>query len=279
MQRRRLLAAGAVSALGGLGAVGAPAQQDSALERVKKRGVISVAVYTEMPPFNEEGKGIDVDVATAIAEGLGVKLSLLAFGAGENIGDDLRNAVWRGHYLGWGPADVMLHVPMDRPLIDANPQVEVFGPYYRERIMLAWDREQGPVPESLGALKGKPVAVAGASLAGWLLAGAEGGVLAATLDTQHPDGFSAARVLLAGKAVAAGGLASELESALAAQSKRYAIVPLPTPRAPRDGWVIGCAVKKGNTDLARAIQDRLVQLSGNNALRDIFARHSVSWKQ
>lgn len=277
MRRRRLLAAAALSALGA--APAAAQSQDSALARVKQRGVLSVAVYTEMPPFNDGGKGIDVDVANAIAEGLGVKLSLLAFGAGENIGDDLRNAVWRGHYLGWGPADVMLHVPMDRPLIEANPQVEVFGPYYRERVMLAWDREQGPTPEALGVLKGRPVAVAGASLAGWLLAGGEGGVLRDTLDTQHPDGFSAARALLAGKAVAAGGLASELESALAASAKRYAIVPLPTPRAPRDGWVIGCAVKKGNTDLARAIQQRLVELSGNNALRDLFARHSVNWKQ
>ena len=276
MQRRRLLAAAALSALGTAPAAAQPS--DGALARVQQRGVLSVAVYTEMPPFNEDGQGIDVDVAKAIAEGLGVKLSLLAFGAGENIGDDLRNAVWRGHYLGWGPADVMLHVPMDRPLIEANPQVEVFGPYYRERVMLAWDREQGPVPESLGVLKGKPVAVAGASLAGWLLAGAEAGVLRETLDTQHPDGFSAARALLAGKAVAAGGLASELESALAASARRYAIVPLPTPRAPRDGWVIGCAVKKGNTDLARAVQDRLVQLSGNKALPEIFARRGVSWK-
>ena len=279
-QRRRLLAAAALSSLGGLGSLPARAQQDSALERVKQRGILSVAVYKELPPFSgDDGKGIDIEIASALAEGLGVKPSLLIFGAGENIGDDLRNAVWRGHYLGWGPADVMLHVPMDRPLIEANPQVEVFGPYYRERVMLAWDKEQGPEPESLAALKGKPAAVAGSSLAGWLLASADSGSLAPTLDTQHPDGFSAARALLAGKAVAAAGLASELESAIGPASKRYAILPIPSPRAPRNGWVIGCAVKKGNSDLARVIQDRLVQMGNSNALRDIFARHGVSWKQ
>lgn len=86
---------------------------------------------------------------------------------------------------------------MERPLIEANPQVEVFGAYYRERVMLAWDRDRGPVPGSLAALKGKPVAVSGPSLAGWLLAGAEGGMLRESLSTQHADGVAAARALAA----------------------------------------------------------------------------------
>ena len=90
-----------------------------------------------------------------------------------------------------------LHVPMERPLIEANPQVEVFGAYYREHVMLARDRDRGPVPESLAALKGKPVAVSGPSLAGWLLAGAEGGMLRESLSTQHADGVAAARALAA----------------------------------------------------------------------------------
>lgn len=275
--RRRVLAG---IALAGLAAPFAGyAQEDgaAALDKLKKRGSLVVAVYEEFPPFNVGGRGIDVDVATALAEGLGLKLSLLPFTAGENIADDLRAAVWRGHYLGWGPADVMLHVPMDRPLIEANPQVDVIAPYYRERVMLAWDSERGPVPQTAGDLRGQPIAVAGLSLAGWLLAGAEGGALRDNLATQHANGVESAKTLLEGKAVAAAGHASELESALAGKT-RYEIVPLPIPRAPRNGWVLGCAVKRGSTDLGKAVQTRLTELGSSFALREIFQRHGVTWK-
>ena len=271
--RRGLIAAAGIAAIG----LPAAAQEVAALERVKKRGSLSVAVYQDLPPFNVDGKGIDIDLAEALAAGLGLKLSLLQFPAGENIADDLRNAVWRGHYLGWGPADVMLHVPMDRPLIEANPQVDVFGAYYRERVALAWDREKGPAPESLGVLRGQPIAVAGLSLAGWLLAGADGGALRDKLLTQHADGAAAVRTLLAGQAVAAGGLASELESSLKGQS-RYTVVPLPTPRVSREGWVVGCAVKRGATDLAKALQTRLTELQSGSEMRDIFAQYGVTWR-
>jgi len=271
--RRQLLAAAALAPLGG----GVRAEEPAgALERIRRRGRLSVAVYQDMPPFHVQGRGIDVDVAAALAEGLGVQPDLLPLHADESLEDDLRHAVWRGHYLGWGPADVMLHVPVDRPLMQASPQVSIFAPYYRERVMLAWDTGHGPVPESLAALKGVPVAVAGLSLAGWLLIGAEGGALRESLRTRHADGAEAAAEVRGGTAAAAAGLASELESVLAGRP-RYAIVPLPAPRAPRDGWAVGCAVKRDATDLARALQARVNALAADGALQDIFRRHGVAW--
>ena len=267
----RLAAAGAACLGAAPFAVGA-----TPLERVRERGTLSVGVYQEMPPFHAGGKGIDVELAQALADSLGVKLALLPFHADDNMKDDLRSMVWKGHYLGYGPADVMLHVPVDRPLIESSPQVAIFAPYYRERVMLAWDRERGPLPESLAALKGLPVAVAGQSLAGWLLIGAEDGALRDSLSTRHADGAEAAAALRDGRAAAAAGLASELESALAGQP-RYAIVALPAPRAPRDGWAVGCAVKRDATDLAQALQQRINELSADGRLRAIFQRHGVAW--
>jgi len=49
-----------------------------------------------------------VALAQALAESLGVKLSLLPFHADDSMNDDLRHMVWRGHHLGYGPADVLL---------------------------------------------------------------------------------------------------------------------------------------------------------------------------
>ena len=118
---RWLGAAGAAAGLAGLPLRAAA----TPLERVRERGALTVGIYHDMPPFHVGGKGIDVELAQALAESLGVRLSLLPFHADENMADDLRNMVWRGHYLGYGPADVLLHVPVDRPLMDANPQVSI----------------------------------------------------------------------------------------------------------------------------------------------------------
>ena len=135
---------------------------------------------------------------------------------------------------------------MERPLIEANPQVEVFGAYYREHVMLARDRDRdrdrGPVPESLAALKGKPVAVSGPSLAGWCWLAPRAACCAKACRPSMPTAW-------------------------------------PRPgRSPRAGWVVGCAVKRGSTDLAQAIQPSLTEMTTGPALREMFGRHGVTWR-
>ncbi|CAD5373895.1 Transporter substrate-binding domain-containing protein [Rubrivivax sp. A210] len=272
--RRRWLAA---AALGCAGVGAASAQEElSALARVKRRGRLSVGLYQAMPPFHADGKGIDVELARALAAKLGVEFSPLAFPAGENMDDDLRNMVWRGHYLGYGPADVLLHVPVDRPLMAANPRVQIFGPYYREQVMLARDRSKLPDLPSLEALGQGAVAVPGLSLAGWLLLGADGGRYRDQLKTRWKDGAEAAAALQRGEVVAAAGQGSELESVLG-RDERFVIEPLPLPQA-RNGWVVGMAVKKDATDLAHALQGALNELAAAGSLKEMFAKGGVRWR-
>jgi ABC-type amino acid transport substrate-binding protein len=252
--------------------------EPSALERVKARGILTVGVYHELPPFHVKGAGIDVDLARALAESLGVKPSVLAFHAGENVNDDLRNMVWRGHYLGWGPADVLLHVPVDRPLMDANPQVQIFGPYWRESVVIARDLSRIPQLDDLEPLRRQKVAVPGMSLAGWLMLGVDGGSLAGQLITKIDDGVVAAQMLQRGEVGAACGLRSELQATLKGDP-RYAITPLPTPRAPRDGWAVGMAVKRGAKDLAQALQAAVNGLGERGELKRLFAAGSLDWQR
>ncbi len=269
--------------LRGIGAAGlAAASLASAagpLDRIRERGTLTVAVYKDMPPFHVAGKGLDVELAQALAESLGVKLSMLPFQADENMADDLRNMVWRGHYLGFGPADVLLHVPVDKPLIDDTPQANIFAPYFRERVMMARQVDRLPPLDTLSALadaKGAKVAVPGQTLAGWLLIGADGGAYRNQLDTQWKDGAEAARALQRGEVAAAAGLASELESVLRGDA-RFAIAPLPSPRARRNGWAVGMAVKKDATDLAQALQAAVNDLAGSGRLRTSFDKANVTW--
>jgi ABC-type amino acid transport substrate-binding protein len=247
------------------------------LERVKERGALVVAVYNDLPPFNDGDRGIDRAIAQALADALGVRLTLLPFNADENMADDLRNMVWRGHYLGFGPADVLLHVPVDRPLMDATPQATIFAPYYRERVAIARDLQRLPQLDTLAPLAGQAVAVAGQSLAGWLLIGADQGAYRGQLSTQWKHGADAAGALRRGEVAAAAGHQSELESVLRGDP-RFAITPLPVPRAPRAGWAVGMAVKRGSTALAQALQAAMNELAASGRLAEMFARGNVGWQ-
>lgn len=276
MRRRTLL----LSALGAGATATLPAraaEPTPTLDRLRERGRLSVAVYNDLPPFHVAGQGIEVDLAEALAAALGLKLSLLPFQADENMADDLRNMVWRGHYLGFGPADVLLHVPVDRPLIEQSPKVKIFAPYYRERVMIARDRQAVPTMGSLAAFAGRRLAVPGQTLAGWLLIGADGGAYREQLLTQWKDGVEAARALQRGEVVAAAGQASELESVLAGDD-RFLIEPLPVPRM-REGWAVGCAVKAEATDLALALQAAMNQLASSGSLASMFSKARVVWRQ
>lgn len=274
MKRRDFIALGLSAALGGAHAF---AQTGSALERIRARGRLVVGLYNDMPPFHVAGKGVDVELATALARELKLEVSWLPFPEGENVNDDLRNMVWRGHYLGYGPADVLMHVPVDRPLMQDNPRVEIFAPYYRERVMIARRLSDVPQMESLKDFGNKRIAVPGQTLAGWLLIGADGGAYRDQLITKLNDGAEAAKLLLKGDVAAAAGMASELESVLAGDA-RFAIDPLPVPRM-RDGWAVGMAVKKEATDLAQALQKAVNELMEKGELEKIFKAHKLTWRK
>lgn len=275
MSRRRLLQAGTALSFGGAIAL-AQAQESDALTRIRKRGSLVVAVYNAMPPFHVNGAGIDVSIAEQLALALGVTLSLLPFNAGESMEDDLRNMVWKGHYLGFGPADVLMHVPVDKPLMDSQKQTLIFAPYYKESVALAYHVDHVPRLESLADLKGQKVAVAGQTLAGWLLLGADEGAYKEQLITHMDDGTAAASLLLSGEVNIAAGNASELHSVLKG-NKQYRVIPMPIPRAPRSGWAVGMAVKKDSTDLARELQTTINSMSTDGRLSKIFSEQGVPW--
>lgn len=272
MRRRTLLASSALAATGW-----STRARATTLAQVRERGRLVVGLYEDMPPFHVKGRGIDVELGQALAEALGVKFSPLPFTADENMNDDLRNMVWKGHYLGYGPADVLMHVPVDRPLIEATPQARIFGPYYRERVMLARRLADLPALDSLSQLGTRRVAVAGQTLAGWLMIGADAGAYREQLLTQWKDGCEAARALQRGEVAAAAGLASELEAVLGGDAA-FRIEPLPMPRAPHDGWAAGLAVKRDATDLAEALQAALNGLEKSGRVGEIFAKYKVAWR-
>ncbi len=241
------------------------------MEKIRASGKLSFAVYEDFAPFSGKSGGIDVDLAEALAKKLGLKASFIPFPAGENIDDDLRNMVWKGHYLGFGPADVMMHVPVDRAVMKKNDKVEIFAPYYRDTIRLA--RSLKSVPDLKGAesLAGKRLGAEKVSISAMVLLGD------ATLRDNVQIFLTPAEALQklkAGELDAVVATRSEIESVIG-DDKQIEITEAPFERLPRKGWVTGMAVTKENTELANLLQAAINEMFESGEMAALFAKHGV----
>ncbi|HJV85055.1 MAG TPA: transporter substrate-binding domain-containing protein [Noviherbaspirillum sp.] len=253
----------------------APLQQAHAdLDKLKQGGILKVAVYNDFAPFSNKESGIDVDFARALADKLGLKLHLLPFDAGEDLGDDLRNMVWKGHYLGYGPADVLMHVPVDPHLMNANKQVKIFAPYYHEKVRLVRDVRKIPTYESVDSLAGKKVGVEKVSISAMVMLGEQDGKFRDNVKI-FPTAIEALEKLKAGELDAVLANQSEIESVIR-QDPNFALSEATFQRLPRQGWVVGLAVRDGDVELAKALQAATNDMASSGELAQIFAKHGVS---
>ena len=241
------------------------------MEKIRASGKLSFAVYEDFAPFSGKSGGIDVDLAEALAKKLGLKASFIPFPAGENIDDDLRNMVWKGHYLGFGPADVMMHVPVDRAVMKKNDKVEIFAPYYRDTIRLARNLKSIPDLQGAQSLVGKRLGAEKVSISAMVLLG----------DASLRDNVQifltpseALQKLKAGELDAVVATRSEIESVVG-DDKQIEITEAPFERLPRKGWVTGMAVTKENTELANLLQAAINEMFESGDMAALFAKHGV----
>lgn len=253
------------------------------LAKIKQSGTLKVALYQELPPFSNsvdnQLAGIDVALAKALCLQMGLSPSFLPFSASDDgMSGDLRNMVWRGHYMGFGPADVMLHVPVDPVFMRKNDKTLIFAPYHREMVVLAYDPKRIQQVERFEDLSGLPTgAEAGSVGANALLTSAQG-VLRdkVKIYSRSADVLGA---LFSGEIVAAMVTRAEYENALKARgqsAEHYPATQLSSPLLPPRGWVIGMAVKADQEALAQALQNALNTLRSSGELQQIFVQHGVS---
>lgn len=248
------------------------------LAEIKRGDLLTVAVYKAFPPYAEEGKGIDVDLAEALAKKLGMRAKVQEYDAAENMDDDLRNIVWRGNFLGLGPApaDVMLHVPIDPTFMQRNPQVKIFAPYYRETLAVI--RNTGTLPElaSMITLDAQPIGVEADSITDMAVMSYDAGRLRSTV-RHYTDIDQAPDDLHAGRIAAFLGTRGQVEPMLAKAGPGFAMsVPPPMAGLPQAGWVHGLAVKAEYQDLAQALQRAVDELDRDGTLDRIFRAHGVT---
>lgn len=241
--------------------------------KIKQSGTLKVAVYNDFAPFSAGDQGIDIDLADALAKKLGLKLSLLPFPAGDDVNDDLRNMVWKGHYLGYGPADVLLHVPVDRSLMAKNDKVEIFAPYHRETVRLVRDVRKVPNFDNLDSMAGKKIGVEKVSISAVLILGAEEGRFRENVKI-YSTATEALEKLKAGELDGVLATRSEIESVLR-KDPNFQINEIVFQRLSPAGWVIGMAVKKDDVELINLLRNATNELISSGEMAKIFAKHGV----
>jgi ABC-type amino acid transport substrate-binding protein len=194
------------------------------------------------------------------------------------MNDDLRNMVWRGHYLGYGPADVMLQVPVDRYLMQKNRQVMILAPYMRQQLVLAHDTRRIAEVNSPEDLKGQPLAAEQGAGAASALMGHGGGLLRAQVGIHH-SGEQAVQAVVEGKAAAAYVTRAQAESVLSHTDPKPTHIRLSTlslGRVPDTGWPVGMAIKAENKDLGLALEGAMKSMRDSGELLAIFQKHGLT---
>lgn len=253
------------------------AEELGALGKIRQSGVLKVALYRNFAPFSHDGRGVDVDLAAALAAKLGVSMSPLWFDADENMEDDLRNMVWKGHYLGYGPADVMMHAPIDPAYMAKVDRVKFFAPYHRERYAIARRLDVMPVLDNFEPFEKLSLGLEGDTLAATVMLSAADGRYRNTIRTFRTAGEAIAE-LKSGAVTAVMAQQGELEGGVAGDP-RFAIDLPPHPVLQKRQWALGLAVKAGSDDLAQALQAALNELQSDGTIKAIMRRHGVQHRQ
>lgn len=248
------------------------------LEEIKRTGRLHVAVYRDYAPFADEGQGIDVDVAKALAEKLGVTAEVKAYPDADSIDGDLRNIVWRGHPL-WRErlADVMMHVPVDPHVIEKNGQVRIFAPYFRERLVVARNRNRIPQLPTLQIFASERIGVEAETLEDRYLVSSFGGLLRENV-LHFKTLLEATAALKKGEVSAVMGRQTLIEAGLGADASRFEISTAPAPGLATTGWELGLAVKADHPELAAALAQAMAELLQDGSVERIFTKRGFTYR-
>ncbi len=249
------------------------------LDEVKASGYLRIAVYDRFKPFswveNGQPRGIDVDIAKRLAQGLGVRPQFFMVRAGDDIGGDLRNGVTRGTLTRDPPGDVMMHVPFDRTLEEQVELLRLFAPYYTDGLMMVVAPSDAKAAEDFSLFERKKVAVDVGSLADFVVVSARDHTL--IKNVVHFRGIeNAFQAFEQGKVAAFYGVISEIQPLLRKSKRKYRIVH-PPAHVP-DTWITSLAVRINASDLGYALSDQLDRMRTSGELKSIFARYGVEYR-
>ncbi|MFL1455289.1 substrate-binding periplasmic protein [Marinobacter sp. GN3S48] len=265
---------------------------DRTLDIIQDSGYLNVGMYKDFPPYSYEVdgevRGVDADLGREIAKELGVEFRPYWIIPDETLGDDLRNHIWKGHYLAKTRiADVMMRVPYDstfKYMRDStgemiNEQVVMFGPYQQERWQIAFDEDRLDGVETVAVFQYHPIGVEIDTLPDTYLTSAFGGRLRSQVQHYRNVG-EAFEAMGQGEVAAVMGMRAEIEHQLEAHGGNgFTKAGNGFPGMTKQVWDVGMAVRHTHRALSYAIEaiaDRMVR-SGEMA--ELYARYGLSYSR
>lgn len=262
-------------------------------------GVVYIGAYRDFPPysFEADGKpqGVDIEIGRRIAEAFGLQMEVHWITPDENLEDDLRNNVWKGHYLDKDEqnplaakhlADVMMRVPYDREYafkrdgqgLLINDQVVLFGPYQRERWQVAFDSEKLERVGTVAVFQYHPIGVEIDSLPDFYLTSAFGGRM--RNNTRHYFSNSEAfAAMQAGEVDAVMGMRAEVDWQIGqAASPRYKLAENGFPTMGKQQWDIGMAVSQRYRQLGNEVEVVVDRLIRSGEIEKIYASYNLRYE-
>lgn len=252
---------------------------------------ITVAVYRNYPPFSyqEDGnpKGIDYDIAKHIANEMQVELRLQWMTADENVEDDLRNNLWKGHYLTRTVADLMLRVPYDSAYSHSrddigelvHEQVHMFAPYHTESWQIIFDQKKIESVSTMAVFQYHPVGVEVDSIPQFYLSAAFGGRMRDSAQ-HYVSTIEAVEALQRGEVDAAMGLRSQITYLQGGMdTTQFKLAENAFPMLGQQQWEIGMAVKTNYRQLGYAVGDIVEAMIKQGDMQAIFAKYHSEYQE
>jgi ABC-type amino acid transport substrate-binding protein len=209
---------------------------------------------------------------------MGLKAEVKAYPDADSVDGDLRNIIWRGHPL-WRErlADVLMHVPVDPRLQAANEQVRILAPYFRERLVVARNRNSIPQLPTLQIFSREKIGVQAETLEDQYLTQSFGGLLRENV-VHYRSMLDAAIALRKNEVPAVMGRQTIIEAGLGGDAAKYEIAVVATPGMVVSGWDLGVAVKADYQDLAAAIDKAMADLRQDGTIERIFTARGLKYR-
>ena len=259
------------------------------LDDIVESGVIEIAVYNDFPPYSfisEQGTetGLDVDIGRHIAQALNVEPKWLWFDADENLGDDLRNVIWKGRKIDRRTADLMMRVPYDSEFSHAidgyglpkNDLVVMFGPYHAEGWMIARDLKRTGTSRSLAIFRYEKIGVELDSLPDFFLSGIFGGSVRDNV-LHYKNISSAVSGMALGEVSAVVGMQSQVQWSVGEKGLHYDLDSDGIEQIGKQKWDIGMAVRHDFRELAYTIEDIIDKMVNTGVVKRIFDKYNIQY--
>ncbi|MDO6443650.1 ABC transporter substrate-binding protein [Marinobacter sp. 2_MG-2023] len=257
---------------------------------ILESGYLKVGVYQNFPPYSYmadgEPQGIDVELGKRIAAEMGVEFKVHWIVPDENLGDDLRNNVWKGHYLAKRRlADVMMRVPYDKKyayMQDStgeymNEQVVLFGPYQQETWQIAYNPQKMESVDTIAMFQYHPIGVEIDTLPDFYLTSGLNGRIRDKVRhyANVQEAFGAMRD---GQVSAVMGMRAEIDHELAKkENSNFKAAGNGFPGIGKQVWDVGMAIKHTHRQLGYALEEIIGTLVKSGDLDTLFAEQRLRY--